>query len=93
MHPGRKRDQKGSEESMRFALLPMPDGSKLAVNPNYIIKVTPEAENRSVILVDQGGSHEGIKVSAGCDAVCAIVENAWRDTRPKASSSEGEGDG
>ena len=69
---------------MRFALLPMPDGSKLAVNPNYVVKVEPETKDRSLVTVARGAAHDALTVAAGSDAVCAIVENAWRDMLTKA---------
>jgi hypothetical protein len=67
---------------MRFALLPMPDGSKLAVNPNYVVKVEPETKDRALVTVAHGAGHAALTVAAGSDVVCAIVENAWRDTAP-----------
>ena len=66
---------------MRFALLPMPDGSKLAVNPNYIVKVESQTKDRALVTVTHGAA---LTVAAGSDAVCAIVENAWRDMLTKA---------
>jgi hypothetical protein len=67
---------------MRFALLPMPDGSKLAVIPNYIVKVEPETKDRALVTVAHGAGHAALTVAASSDAICAIVENAWRDNRP-----------
>ena len=68
---------------MRFALPPMPHGSKLAVNPNYIVKVESQTKDRALVTVAPGAGHDALTVAAGSEAVCAIVENAWRDMLTK----------
>jgi hypothetical protein len=61
---------------MRLAVLSLHDGTSVAVNPSYIVKVVPDGRLASVLVSGRAGGREVIAVSTSYEETCSTVNKA-----------------